>query len=158
MDRNREIAGSPVRTAGETWTTITELVAATLDWSPNIDGHDVRRTLNAVGAAGRALVAAGKLNTQPLTLVVASLRLAIRTVSGEDAFRALDDENPNPVPGAATATDWVLHIPRPDGLAALIDEVVQDVSHISLDPPGVKEEARTSHAINLGRLDPNLWS
>ena len=149
MDRHRKIAGSPVRTANEVWTVITNLVVVTLDRSPDIDGRDVRRTLDAFGAAGRALIAAGKLNTASITLVAVPLRLAIHTVSGEDAFRALEDENLNPVPGASTAADWILHVPRPDGLAALVDEVVQGITHVSTDRPDVTEATKTTTMINL---------
>ena len=176
MDRHREIAASPVRTVGAAWTAITDLAVSTLDQSPNIDGGDVRRTFDAVAAAGHALVAGGQLNDQPLILAAAPLQLAFRTVSGEGAFRTLEDENLNPVPGAATASDWMLYLPRPAGLAALVDEVAAGVAHVStteLHEKGADgvvgastTEPREKAApdgfsapptIDLRRLDPKFW-
>ena len=158
MARHRDIAASPVRTAAEAWGIISELIAITLDRSDEIDGADVRRTLNGVAPAGTALVAAGYTCADDVTVVAAPLRLTIRTVAGTDAFKAEADENLNPVPGAATAQDWKVYLPRPSGLGSLVDEVVAASEHLSAEPPPPEAEdtkSASATTIDLRRLDPS---
>lgn len=158
MLRHREIAASPARTAAATWTAITDLVAITLDRSNTIDGTAVQREFEAMAPAGRALVAAGHLDREQLTLVAPPLHLTVGTVSGEQALRELDEENANPVPGAATATTWTVYLPRPDGLATLIDDVIAGLDHVSTDSPPASDQdnaAPSKSNIDLGRLDPS---
>lgn len=155
MTRTRLIAASPVRTAGATWEAITELVARSLDRSSSNTAGDVRQVLERLSGAGVALVAGGYLNRDPVTIVASPLRLQVQTVSGEEAFSALEEENPNPVPGAATAESWRIYLPRPSGLAALVDEAVDGVAEASTDdPPRDAESAATAAALDLSRLDP----
>jgi hypothetical protein len=156
--RHRDIAASPVRTAAEAWAVIRELIAVTLERSDDIDGDDVRRTLDGAAPAGTAVIAAGYTGTADITVVATPLHLTIRTVGGTDAFKAQADENLNPVPGAATAQDWVVHLPNPAGLASLIEGVVATSAHLSAGtPPPEASEARSSSAttIDLRRLDPS---
>jgi hypothetical protein len=156
MTRHRDIAASPVRTAFQTWETIANLIVSTLERSPDLDTADIRHTLNLLAPVGLALVAAGHLDRQPLTLTAAPLHLTINTRSGEEALRALEEENLNPVPGAATATSWMLYLPRPDGITALIDDITSDLTNVSTDPAPVSSEpeskASTAVDIDLGRL------
>lgn len=157
MNRNRAIASSPVRTAAATWQAITELAVVTLDRSPEIDGSDVSRTFDTIKAAGCALVAAGYTDDRPLVIDAPPLQLTIRTVSGVEAFGALDDENSNPVPGAATSDAWTLHLPRPEGLAALVDEVASGVSNVSTGESRKQSAlAGTPPTLDLRRLDPDF--
>ncbi len=161
MSRHRDLAASPVRTAAETWEAIAELVAVTLDPSTTMDVEDVRRTFDAVAPAGLALVAAGHLDRMPLTVIAPPLHLTIGTVTGEAAFRALEDENLNPVPGAATADSWMLYLPRPAGLAGLVDEVAKGVSGVSTaEPPAASAigAPRSATTVELRRLDPEQRS
>lgn len=158
MARHRDIAASPVRTAAEAWAIIRELIAITLDRSDEIDGDDVRRALDGAAPAGTALVAAGYTGTADITVVAAPLHLTIRTVSGTDAFKAEEDENLNAVPGAATAQDWMVYLPSPAGLAALVEDVAAGSAHLSADPPpsdasDAKSSATTT--VDLRRLDPS---
>lgn len=155
MTRRRLVAASPVRTATAAWEAIGELVACSLDRSPSIAAGDVRGAFERLSGAGVALVAGGYLNRDAVTIVASPLRLEIQTVSGEEAFSALEEENPNPVPGAATAESWKVHLPRPPGLAALVDEAVEGVSEASTDdPPPESDSATTAAAFDLSRLDP----
>jgi hypothetical protein len=159
--RHRDIAASPVRTAAETWTAISNLIASTLDRSPNFSSAHVAAHVESAAPAGRALVAAGYLDRSNLTLIAGPLRLTIKTVSGETAFRALEDENPNPVPGAATCDAWMLYLPTPPGLATLVTEVAAEAEHISSDDPPSDVDATDTKAaavIDLRRLDPTLRS
>lgn len=157
MQRRRDIAASPVRTAAETWTTIRDLVADTVGRSETIDRESVVAEVDSATPAAIALVAGGHTDRLDITLVAAELQLAVRTVSGTDAFRALGDENLNAVPGAATAETWMLHLPRPEGLAELIDDVIAENSHLSTDQPSTSRDS-DNHAtaaahIDLTRLD-----
>lgn len=157
MARHRDIAASPVRTAAETWDVIRDLIAATLGRSEHIDGELVRRVLDDAAPAGTALVAAGYTGGADITLVAAPLRLTIRTVGGSEAFKAHADENLNPVPGAATAQDWTVYLPRPAGLSALVDDVIGGAEHLSSGPPPQEAQESTnsnSAVIDLRRLDP----
>lgn len=161
MARRRDIAGSPVRTAGATWTAITELIAVTLGRSSAIEAEAVREALRTVAPAGHALVAGGHLDRARLTVVASPLYLTIGTVSGEGAFRASEEENLSPVPGAADAQAWNLYLPRPAGLGELLDEVADGIDHISTGSPPDEDEATRGRAdalIDLKRLDPNLRS
>lgn len=149
MIRHRDISASPVRTAYEAWTVISKLVTDTLERSPSIDAPSARRTLERLTTAGLALIAPGHLDRQPLTLVAEPLRLTIGTVSGELAFRALEYENLNPVPGAANATDWVLYIPCPDPLAPLIDSVVDGLEKVSSESPPSAEVVESASSVKV---------
>lgn len=157
MGRHRDIAASPVRTAADTWAVIGELIAVTLDRSDDIDGDDVRRALDAAAPAGTALVAAGYTGSANITVVAGPLHLTIRTVAGADAFKTEADENHNPVPGAATATDWTVYLPRPPGLASLVEDVAAGSAHLSTDspPPEAPSANSTTATIDLRRLDPS---
>lgn len=156
MTRHRDIAASPVRAALETWETIANLIVSTLERSPDLNEADIRYVMDSLTPVGLALVAPGHLDRQPLTLTAAPLHLTINTCSGEGALRALEEENLNPVPGAAIASNWMLYIPRPDGIAPLIDDVTTDLINVSTDPAPAssttESKASTAVDIDLGRL------
>jgi hypothetical protein len=158
MARHRYIAGSPARTAGETWATISTLVSGSLGKSSSITESAVTMVMNDLSPAGLALVASGHLQKHPLTVVAEPLYLTIATVEGEEAFSTMDEENLNPVPGAGTATTWKVYLPSPIGLNDLVAEVVAGNEHASADSPppeSVTKEASTSNgAFDLRRLDP----
>ena len=157
MERHRDIAASPARTVGATWDAITDLVAETLGRSPMIDSAVVRQAFGSIAPGGQALVAAGYLDKLRITVVASQLRLTIGTVSGEAAFRALEDEPVGPVPGATTAEFWTAYLPSPDGLARLIEEVVEGIANISTaEPPTEAADAKSpsSMSFDLRRLDP----
>lgn len=162
MARHRNIAGGPARTAGETWETISTLVSTTLGKSSSISESAVTTVMNNLSPAGVALVASGHLQKAPLTVVADPLYLTITTVEGEEAFSAMDEENLNPVPGAATATTWQVYLSSPIGLSDLVAEVVADSEHASAGSPpseSVTKEASTSNcAFDLRRLDPKRLS
>jgi hypothetical protein len=158
MARHRAIAGSPARTAGETWATISTLVADTLGKSSSITESAVTTVMNDLSPAGLALVASGHLQKHPLTVVAEPLYLTITTVEGEEAFSAMDEENLSPVPGATTATTWKVYLPSPVGLSDLVAEVVAGSEHASAaSPPSesvTKEASASNGAFDLRRLDP----
>lgn len=158
MSRHRDLAASPARTASECWNAVAELIAATLARSPSIDEAGIATTLASLTPAGRALVAGGHLDREPVTLVAEPLRLTVGTVSGERALIAIEEEKPGPVPGAATATGWTLYLPAPPGLAPLVEEVASGVPHVIVGaPPAAPIQAtKTTSTIDLTRLDPRV--
>jgi hypothetical protein len=93
----------------------------------------VRSALEAAAQVGRHLVAGGYLAKTPLVLVAGSLRLEIRTVTGDDALTEGDDANT--VPGAATARDWILYFPKPEPLTETVTNIAKTNAHLSADDP-----------------------
>jgi hypothetical protein len=156
MQRRRDIAAAPMRSASEVWATISQLVTDTLTRSPHIPESQVSTALTAAAPAGMMLTAAGYLERAPLVLIAADLHLSIGTVSGDKAFAV--EENLNPVPGAAEARDWTLHVPTPDPHAATITELLSGVGHLSTEPPTADSPADSvsstapSSALNLRAL------
>ncbi len=151
----REIATAPVRSADQTWTVISALVRDTLTRSASIPAADVDAALTAAATVGRPLIAGGHLNNHPVVLVTDDLQLSITTVSGTKAFAV--EENLNPVPGAARATQWTLHLPAPDPLGSLVAVAVTGVAHLSVEPapttPGTQTAAGGPTRPSL-RIDP----
>lgn len=158
MARHRTISAVPARTTAATWQAVTELVICTVSRSSDLDGDQVRAELDQVKPAAVALIAGGHTNREALTLRAGPLYLEITTCSGTDALKNLQDENANPVPGAATATDWTLHLPCPDGHAGLLAEVVADLEHVTTDEPPAETKSTEANSsppvIDLTRLDP----
>ena len=139
MQRHREIASSPGRSAGEAWDTITALVGDTLDRSATIERPVVEATLGHAEGIGRMLIAGGHLETDPLVIVAGQLWLELNTVSGDDALTL--EENLNPVPGAADAQDFMIFLPSPAPLATLVKNVVNGDDCLSADDPVPPHEA-----------------
>src|SRR4051812_33856486 len=131
MQRRREIAAAPERSASETVTTIDDLLRNTLMGSAEVELGDVDSALNAPRPALLALVAGGHLDRHSLVLVAASLHLSVTTVSGDRAL--VLDENLATVPGAAGATIWTLYLPTPDPLAATVTAVAKQHSRLSAE-------------------------
>lgn len=142
MQRHRDIAASPVRSATEVWDTISQLIIDTLTRSPHIPSQQVSAALAVAAPTCLMLTAGGHLERDPLVLVAADLHLSIATVSGDKAFSV--EENLNPVPGAAEAHDWTLHLPSPDPHAQTIADAVDGVMHLSANPAPTAGPATTS--------------
>lgn len=146
MQRRREIASSPQRTAGEAWQVLAELVAVTLERSPSIDRSTVDTTMAAAEGAGRMLIGGGHLESSPLVVVAGQLWLEITTISGDGALTLA--ENLNPVPGAATADSWMVHLPAPGPLSKIVKGVAKTADHLSSDEPvapaSSKEQSKAS--------------
>lgn len=132
MLRHKTIAGSPVRSTTTTWTTISTLVVNALDRSPMICRDAVEKVFETAAGLGRQLVAGGHLERHDLVVVAAPVHLAIRTTSGAAAINL--DENLNPVPGGASATEWMVYLPTPDPLGQTVRELADRVAHLSAEP------------------------
>ena len=137
MRRHRDIAAAPRRSATATWQAIAALVADTLDRSPHIDRSDVEATMAIAAMVGLPLVAGSHLDRHPLILVAEPVYCTIGTLSGTAALAL--EENLNFIPGGVQATDFMLHLPTPDPLEALIRATAESSPHLSADPPSARE-------------------
>jgi hypothetical protein len=149
--RRREIAGAPERTAGETADVIVEMVGETLGASRTISSALVNRELAVAAHAIRMLIAGKHLNAMPVMLIADPLRLEITTVTGERAVGL--DENLGCVPGAATAQDWMLHLPAPQPLTPWITEVVANLDHVTIKAPPSEKQTAAHEALRLNEID-----
>jgi hypothetical protein len=160
MQRHRNIAAAPARTASEVSGVLNSLLAETLIRSPHISDTEIATTLEALKPACIMLIAAGHLEREPIVLVAGNLYLSISTVSGDEALSI--DENLDPVPGAADASDWSLHVPTPDPVGDAIAALLSGVSHISTEPADpnspnpVSAPARAASALNLEALGERM--
>ncbi|MFE4496729.1 hypothetical protein ACFRKD_30225 [Streptomyces niveus] len=124
-----------MRSASGTWSVISDLVADTVAQSSALSRDEAVQAMSAAEAVGRMLIAAGHLQQHPIILVASKVHCEITTVSGTAALTL--EENFNPVPGAAGADDFTIHLPSPaplqeqvkaaaDGHARLSDAVPPD--------------------------------
>lgn len=152
MQRHRTIASAPKRTAAEVWQTIAELIGDTLERSSSIERGDVDAALEPLDQIARMLISAGHLEAHPLVLVADDLWLEITTASGAQALSM--EENLNPVPGAASASDWTLHVPQVEPMAKLVRTTVKGHDHLSADEPvmSAQSAAKASAAVDLEAL------
>lgn len=146
MKRTRTVPAAPVRSASATWSLIEELVVDTLGSSSTITEADVRTELAAAAGVGRMLVAAGHLDKQAIVLVAPPVHLSIYTVSGTDA---LGEDDPGPVPGASTSTDWTLYLPSPGPMGPAVSAAADGHPNISAEAPPTDEP--TQHAATIDR-------
>jgi hypothetical protein len=135
MERTRLIAAAPLRSASEAWQVLSTLLADTLEQSSSVASGSVARELAPLKGLGPALVAGGHLESNGLVLVDKSLHLTIRVLTADAALDV--EENINPVPGGAGATDgWILYIPSAGPLDNAVKVAAKKSSHLSTnDPP-----------------------
>jgi len=146
MERTRTIAGSPVRSSTATWTAVTELIVATLDVSPHLDGESIRAECDRIAGAMSAVIAANGLQGDGLTLVADPVHLHLLVATGNDAFSAEADERLDAVPGGTTATDWTLYVVPPALLEATVNEAAAGASHVKLGPPPAPQSSKAQSA------------
>lgn len=149
MKRTRSIAAAPMRTTGETWAAITQLVADTLSRSDKIEHTTVAQALTAAKPAGHLLVAGGHLDHAPLIVRAADVELEVVTVSGDAAVRL--EENLNPVPGASDAADWVVYFPTPEPVGGQVRDCIKRIANLTCDSP--KAAATTGGDVTVPLID-----
>ncbi len=150
MQRHREIAAAPLRSTPEVWKIVSQLVADTLDRSPEISRRDIEATLEIARPAGLLLIAGGHLDKAPMVLVAGAVHLSITTVSGDAALQL--EENFNPVPGAAGTSEWTLYLPTPEPVSSEIRRIANGCPHLSAkEPPGSTSATAKSESIVLDR-------
>jgi len=134
MLRHRTIAATPVRSASDAWRVAVQLIADTLERSPDVAEGTVQAELAPLTGLGAALIGGGHLEASPLLLSDASLDVEIRIVTSDAALTV--EENLNPIPGGASATsDWSLYIPAPAHLTDAVRDAAANSKHIATEPP-----------------------
>jgi hypothetical protein len=151
MLRHRSIAGTPVRGSTATWAVITDLIIDTLATASKLSPSDAQQALAAAAGAGRMLVAGGHLDEHPLTLVAGDLRCEITTVSGIGAFAV--EENLNPIPGAASADSFTIHLPAPAPLTAVVSDAAAQHPRLSNTSPTAQTASTAAGAAALIDVD-----
>ena len=151
MKRQRTIAAAPVRSAAEAWQVVSTLLADTLERSPAIPVGSVDQELAPLSGLGPALIAGGHLESKGLVLVDVDLHLTVSVMTADAALEV--EENLNPVPGGASATEgWILYLPQVGPLDTSIAAAVKKSSHLSADPPptsapSAKTEGRSRESL-----------
>jgi hypothetical protein len=141
--RTRQVAASPVRSASATWTVIAQLVADTVAQSSALSRDEAEQALSVAEAVGRMMIAAGHLERHPITLVAGKVHCAITTVSGTAALTF--EENLDPIPGAAGADDFTIHLPSPEPLQDQVKAAARGHARLSdASPPAPQTQAASS--------------
>jgi hypothetical protein len=154
MERTRLIAAAPVRSAAEAWRIVTKLLVDTLERSSSIPAGSVGKELALLKGLGPALIAAGHLESKGLVLVDTGLHLAIRVLTADAALEV--EENLNPVPGGASATDaWTLYLPSAGPLDSAVKAAVKNSIHLTTDAPPSSAPAEKSDGANRSLIDVN---
>lgn len=156
MERTRLIAAAPVRSASEAWQVLTTLLSDTLERSSSIPNGSVAAVLANLNGLGPALIAGGHLESKGIVLVDEGLHLTIRVLTADAALDV--EENLNPVPGGASATDgWTIYFPPAGPLDKALRSAVKSSPHLSTaDPPASaptqKSERTTKSLIDVDAL------
>ena len=152
MQRYRQIAGPPLRTATAAWAVLTVLITDTLLASDQINSADVAIALTPLNGLGSALIAGGHLETTPLVLVSNGLHVSLTVATGDTAVGV--EENLNPVPGGGTATnDWTLYIPPPTPLVSILATAAKQSSHLSIDRAPTDGTVEASSVVGASLVD-----
>src|SRR5260221_1407982 len=134
MERTRLIAAAPVRSASEAWQVVSALLADTLERSSSVPTGSVAKELAPLKGLAPALIAGGHFESKGLVLVDTDLHLTIRVLTADAALEV--EENLNPVPGGASATDgWTLYLPSAGPLDSAVKAAVKNSTHLTTDAP-----------------------
>lgn len=153
MERRRTIAGSPIRSASETWLALTEIISSSLESSREIDEDAVRAECVAAGPAMCALIANGYLTEDRLTLVASPIYLHLYVATGDKAFNALDDEQIDAVPGGTAASTWAVYVDPPSTLSDLVSTSLAALPHFHASKAPAHAEAAKAASTVLVDLD-----
>lgn len=152
MERSRLIAAAPVRSASEAWRVVCTLFADTLERSPSVPVGSVSKELEPLNGLGAALIAGGHLESKGLVLVDTGLHLTVRVLTADAALDM--EENLNPVPGGANATEgWTLYLPPAGPLDNAVATAAKNSVHLSTDAPPTSAPAEKSQAASRSVID-----
>ena len=152
MERIRLIAAAPVRSASEAWQVLTSLLADTLERSSSVPSGSVAKTLAKLNGLGPALIAGGHLESKGVVLVDEGLHVTIRVLTADAALDV--EENLNPIPGGASATDqWTLYFPPAGPLGDALNSVVKGCSHLSTAQPPTSAPTQKSERDKHSLID-----
>ncbi|MEV0691216.1 hypothetical protein [Streptomyces sp. NPDC050388] len=132
-----------MRSASGTWLVIADLVADTVAQSSALSRDEAVQAMSVAEAVGRTLIAGGYLQQHPITLVAGKVHCEITTVSGTAALRL--EENLNPVPGAAGADEFTIHLPSPVPLQELVKAAADGHARLS-DAVPPAPETKAAHS------------
>lgn len=149
MRRTRRVAASPVRSASGTWAVISDLVADTVAQSSVLSRDEAAQAMSAAEAVGRILIAAGHLQRQSITLVAGKVHCEITTVCGTAALTL--EENLSPVPGAAGADDFMIHLPSPAPLQEQVKAAADGHARLSDAAPPAPETKVANSGLLIDR-------
>jgi hypothetical protein len=142
MQRHRQIGAAPRRSASETWSVISTLVVETLERSPEIAAGDVAAAMDCAAPAGRMLIAGGHLDQHAVIVAANPVDLSITTVSGTAAL--ILEEDLAPVPGGATATNWMVYLPAPEPLADVVRRATAGSTYLRAGDPATRAAVKTA--------------
>jgi hypothetical protein len=152
MERTRLLAAAPVRSASEAWQVLSTLLAGTLERSPSVPTGSVAKELAPLKGLGPALIAGGHLESKGLVLVDSGLHLTIRVLTADAALDV--EENLNPVPGGASATNgWTLYVPSAGPLDSAVKAAAKKSPHLSTDDPPTSAPAEKSERASSSLID-----
>lgn len=149
MRRVREVAASPVRSASETWTVVANLVIDTVAQASEHLRDEALQAMAVAEPVGRMLVAGGHLQKHPITLIADKVHCEITTVSGAAALTL--EENLNPVPGAAGASDFRIYLPSPAPLQQQVKAAAGGHARLTDAAPPAPEVKAASAASLIDR-------
>ncbi|MEU4508721.1 hypothetical protein AB0G05_04425 [Nonomuraea wenchangensis] len=122
---------------------ISDLVARTVAQSSALSRDEAVQAMSAAEAVGRMLIAAGHLQQHPITLVAGKVYCEITTVSGTTALTL--EENLNPIPGAAGADTFMIHLPSPAPLQEQVKAAANGHARLS-DAVPLAPETKNANA------------
>lgn len=144
-DRRRTIAGAPMRSAAEAAALVVEMVSETLE--PAFEQNPASELADVEGALRMLISGKHLTDDAPLVLLADPLRLEIRLAYGNEAMSLA--ENLGKVPGAATATDWALHVPTPAPIGTWIEQAVAGSEHVTVQPAPKAVAAAASASVEI---------
>ena len=153
MQRRREIAAAPIRSASDAWSVLTTLLADTLERNDAVPKGSVVAALSSLAGLGPALIAGGHLEKKGLVLVDEELHVTITVKTADAALEV--EENLSPIPGGASATDaWVVYLPSAGPLDSALSAAAKRSPHLSTaEPPGSATNRSLSAGDSLIDLD-----
>jgi hypothetical protein len=152
MERIRSIAAAPVRSASDAWQVLSTLLTDTLERSSSVPVGSVAKELASLKGLGPALIAGGHLESKGLVLVDEGMHVTIRVLTADAALEV--EENFNPIPGGANATDgWILHFPSAGPLDSALKSAVKLSPHLSTDDPPTSAPAQKSESASRSLID-----
>jgi hypothetical protein len=152
MERTRLISAAPIRSASEAWQVLSTLLADTLERSSSVPPGSVAKELALLKGLGPALIAGGHLESKGLVVVDSGLHLTIRVLTADAALSV--EENLNPVPGGAAATNrWILYLPSAGPLDIAVKAAAKNSSHLSTDDPPASAPAEKSDRASRSLID-----
>ncbi len=151
MQRRRELAGAPARSAAQTCEAICTMLRKTLCASAKVEREELADALTAARPALLALIAGGHLDQHPLVLVASPVHLSVTIISGDRALTL--EENLN-VPGGSSIEEWTIHLPAPEPLSASVRAAANSHERLSAEqaPGEIQEQATATTLLDRDAL------